>query len=26
MAHGWQAGYAARPGGGSIFWLDGIHG
>lgn len=25
-AHGWEAGYAARPDGGSIFWLDGIHG
>jgi signal transduction histidine kinase len=24
-AHGWEAGYLARPGGGSIFWLDGIH-
>jgi len=24
--HGWAAGYAPRPGGGSIFWLDGIHG
>ena len=26
MAHGWQSGYTARPGGGSIFWLDRIHG
>ncbi len=25
-AHGWTAGYTPRPGGGSIFWLDGIHG
>lgn len=25
-SHGWQAGYRPRPGGGSIFWLDGIHG
>lgn len=25
-AHGWRTGYAPRPGGGSIFWLDGIHG
>lgn len=25
-AHGWRAGYRPRPGGGSIFWLDGIHG
>lgn len=25
-AHGWQVGYAPRPGGGSIFWLDGIRG
>jgi len=25
-AHGWQTGYAPRPGGGSIFWLSGIHG
>ena len=24
--HGWQAGYTPRPGGGAIFWLDGIHG
>jgi len=24
-AHGWQIGYSPRPGGGSIFWLDGIH-
>ncbi|MGQ9574087.1 MAG: sensor histidine kinase [Thermoguttaceae bacterium] len=25
-AHGWQSGYRPRPGGGSIFWLDRIHG
>jgi two-component system, NtrC family, sensor histidine kinase HydH len=25
-AHGWQVGYTPRPGGGAIFWLDGIHG
>jgi len=25
-AHGWEAGYTPRPGGGAIFWLDGIHG
>jgi signal transduction histidine kinase len=25
-AHGWRAGYTPRPGGGSVFWLDGIHG
>jgi signal transduction histidine kinase len=25
-AHGWEAGYTPRPGGGSIFWLDEIHG
>ena len=25
-AHDWQAGYTPRPGGGSIFWLSGIHG
>jgi signal transduction histidine kinase len=24
--HGWEAGYRPRPGGGSVFWLDGIHG
>ncbi len=24
-AHGWEAGYAPRPGGGSLFWLDRIH-
>jgi len=24
-AHGWEAGYTPRPGGGSIFWLDRIH-
>ncbi len=25
-AHGWEAGYTPRPGGGSIFWLDEIDG
>jgi len=25
-AHGWQVGYRPRPGGGSVFWLDRIHG
>jgi len=25
-AHGWGAGYAPRPGGGAVFWLDRIHG
>jgi signal transduction histidine kinase len=25
-AHGWQAGYTPRPGGGSVFWLDHIRG
>jgi two-component system, NtrC family, sensor histidine kinase HydH len=25
-SHGWETGYAPRPGGGAIFWLDGIHG
>jgi signal transduction histidine kinase len=25
-AHGWQAGYSPRSGGGSVFWLDGIQG
>jgi two-component system, NtrC family, sensor histidine kinase HydH len=25
-AHGWEAGHEPRPGGGSIFWLDEIHG
>jgi signal transduction histidine kinase len=25
VAHGWAAGYTPRPGGGSVFWLDGIH-
>ena len=25
-AHGWQVGYRPRPGGGSVFWLNGIHG
>jgi len=24
--HGWEAGYRPRPGGGAIFWLDGIDG
>ena len=24
VAHGWQAGYRARSGGGSCFWLDGL--
>ncbi|MHB8899622.1 MAG: sensor histidine kinase, partial [Thermoguttaceae bacterium] len=24
-AHGWELGYRPRPGGGAIFWLDGIH-
>jgi len=24
--HDWRAGYDPRPGGGSVFWLDGIHG
>jgi signal transduction histidine kinase len=24
--HGWQTGYSPRPGGGAIFWLEGIHG
>ena len=24
MAHGWQTGHTARPGGGSVFWLDQI--
>jgi len=24
VAHGWRAGYSPRPGGGAIFWLDGI--
>jgi signal transduction histidine kinase len=24
-SHGWEAGYTPRPGGGAIFWLDGIH-
>ncbi len=23
-AHGWQTGFTSRPGGGSIFWIDGI--
>ena len=22
IAHGWEVGYAPRPGGGSIFWLE----
>jgi signal transduction histidine kinase len=26
IAHGWRSGYAPREGGGSIFWLDRIHG
>jgi signal transduction histidine kinase len=26
VAHGWEVGYSPRPGGGAIFWLDGIHG
>jgi signal transduction histidine kinase len=26
LAHGWQSGYTPRPGGGAIFWLDGIRG
>lgn len=25
-AHGWEVGYTQRPGGGAIFWMDGIHG
>ena len=25
-AHGWEAGYTPRAGGGSVFWLDRIHG
>jgi len=25
-AHRWEVGYSPRPGGGAIFWLDGIHG
>lgn len=25
-AHGWTSGYTPRPGGGSIFWLDHMHG
>ena len=25
-AHGWEVGYTPRPGGGAIFWVDGIHG
>jgi len=25
-AHGWEVGYRPRPGGGAVFWLDGIHG
>jgi signal transduction histidine kinase len=24
--HGWEAGSTPRPNGGSIFWMDGIHG
>jgi two-component system, NtrC family, sensor histidine kinase HydH len=26
VAHGWGVGYTRRPGGGAIFWVDGIHG
>ena len=26
IAHGWQAGYAPREGGGSVFWLDQVDG
>jgi two-component system sensor histidine kinase HydH len=26
IAHGWQAGYAPRDGGGSVFWLDQVDG
>jgi two-component system sensor histidine kinase HydH len=26
MAHGWEANYASRPGGGAVFSLEGIHG
>lgn len=26
VAHGWEVGYTPRPGGGAIFWVDGIHG
>lgn len=25
-AHRWRAGYSPRPGGGSVFWLDDLHG
>lgn len=25
-AHGWTAGHTLRPGGGVVFWLDGLHG
>jgi signal transduction histidine kinase len=25
-AHGWEVGYTPRPGGGAIFWMEGIHG
>jgi signal transduction histidine kinase len=25
-AHGWEVGYTPRPGGGAVFWMDGIHG
>ncbi|MHB8969155.1 MAG: ATP-binding protein [Pirellulaceae bacterium] len=25
-AHSWEVSYTPRPGGGAIFWLDGIHG
>ncbi|MFW5692826.1 MAG: ATP-binding protein, partial [Thermoguttaceae bacterium] len=24
VAHGWAAGYTARPEGGAVFWLDGL--
>ena len=26
LAHGWHVGYSPRKGGGSVFWLSGIHG
>jgi two-component system, NtrC family, sensor histidine kinase HydH len=25
-AHGWEVGHTPRPGGGAVFWMDGIHG
>jgi len=25
-AHGWEVGFTPRPGGGAVFWLDGLHG